>query len=525
MKLNILDCSLRDGGYYNNWNFNLSFVNKYLNLISKSNIKYIEIGFKSLIKDKKIGLTGRCDEEFLKKLNVPKNIKLGVMINSSELIGKSNDISVFFKNKNNKIKFVRLATHIGDIFKIGKAITWLKNNGYIVVVNIMQISEIRSDQIKNYCNYLEKKQVDVLYFADSLGCLKTKDIENICNILKKNWRRDLGIHAHDNLSLALKNSQTAFKNGVSWVDSTILGMGRGPGNTKTEELISTIIKNKFNVFEYKKIEKDLINLFKILKKKYLWGTNKYYEYAGKKKIHPTYIQEILGNKKNSKNEIVLMIKELTKLDVKKYNPLNMYFIDYFFKKNNLIEVIPKNILSNKKVIIIGPGQTANEKRKKIKNFISKNKLTVLYTNKVKNSMRVKNYFRIACHPLRLITDSIFHLRNRDSLILPAANIPKKILNKFKKKNKKLLNYGLKLNKKDIIKVGKTNCSLPEPLIIGYAVSFAISAGIKKIYLAGFDGFKKDDPYTDTTQNMINIFIKKLNINYITSLTKTDYKLK
>ena len=78
---------------------------------------------------------------------------------------------------------------------------------------------------------------------------------------------------------------------------------------------------------------------------------------------------------------------------------------------------------------------------------------------------------------------------------------------------------------DTIKVGKSNCSLPEPLIIGYSVCFAISAGIKKIYLAGFDGYKKDDPYTDTTQNMINIFIKKLNINYIRSLTKTDYKLK
>ncbi len=525
MKLNILDCSLRDGGYYNNWNFNISFVNKYLQLISKSNINYIEIGFKSLIKDKKIGLTGKCEDKFLEKLNVPKNVNLGVMINSSEFIGKSHDISVFFKKRNNKIKFVRLATHIGDIFKIGGAITWLKNNGYIVAVNIMQISEIRLDQIKIYCDYLKKKKVDVLYFADSLGCLKTNDIKNISKMIKKSWQGDMGIHAHDNLGLALNNSQTAFKNGVSWIDSTILGMGRGPGNTKTEDLISTILKNRFNVFEYKQLEKDLMILFRILKKKYQWGTNKYYEYAGKKKIHPTYIQEILANKKNTKNEIELMIKELTKLNVKKYNPLNMYFIGYFLKKNKFSEIIPKNILNNSKVLIIGPGQTAYEKRKKIKNLILKEKLTVLYTNKVKNFIGIKNYFRIASHPLRLITDSIFHIKNNDPLILPAANIPKKIFNKFKKKNKKLLNFGLKLNKRDIIKVGKSNCSLPEPLIIGYSLCFAISAGIKKIYLAGFDGYKKDDPYTDTTQNMINIFIKKLNINYIRSLTKTDYKLK
>ena len=63
------------------------------------------------------------------------------------------------------------------------------------------------------------------------------------------------------------------------------------------------------------------------------------------------------------------------------------------------------------------------------------------------------------------------------------------------------------------------------MIIGYSLCFAISAGVEKIYIAGFDGFKKDDPYTDTTQNMINIFKKKFKINYITSLTKTDYILK
>lgn len=525
MKLNILDCSLRDGGYYNNWNFSISFVNKYLHLLSKSNIKYIEIGFKSLINDKEIGLAGKCDDKFLVKLNVPKGVNLGVMINSSDFINKPINVSDFFKTTSDKIKFVRLATHEGDILKIGKAITWLKNNGYIVAVNIMQISEIKFNQIRVYCDYLKKLNVDILYFADSLGCLKPNDIKIISKIFKKNWHGDIGIHAHDNFGLALKNTKIAYQNGVNWVDSTILGMGRGPGNTKTESLISSISKSKFNTCKYKNIKNELIILFKILKKKYRWGTNKYYHYSGKKKIHPTYIQEILANRNNSKKEIFLMIKGLAKLNVKKYSPFNMYFIHNFLKKNNYAEAIPKKILNNEKILIVGPGKTVYDIKERIKSFIINKKLTVLYTNKVRNLFNIKNYFRIACHPLRLLTDSAFHIKSKDPLIVPVASIPKKIFNKFKKENKKLLNFGLKLNKKNIFKVGKSNCSLPEPLIIGYSLCFAISANVKKIYIAGFDGFKKDDPYNDTTQKMINIIKKKFNINYINSLTNTYYKLK
>ena len=44
-KLNILDCTLRDGGYYNNWNFKKKLIVKYLSIISKTSIKFVEIGF------------------------------------------------------------------------------------------------------------------------------------------------------------------------------------------------------------------------------------------------------------------------------------------------------------------------------------------------------------------------------------------------------------------------------------------------------------------------------------------------
>ena len=97
-KLKILDCTLRDGGYYNNWNFPLELVNSYLKSISKTNIEYVEIGFKSNAIDKNIGPTGKINDKFLKSINIPKNIKLGVMINSSEFIEPKKKIIFLLMN-------------------------------------------------------------------------------------------------------------------------------------------------------------------------------------------------------------------------------------------------------------------------------------------------------------------------------------------------------------------------------------------------------------------------------------------
>ena len=45
MELKILDCTLRDGGYYTNWNFPSNLVDKYLSVVSKLPIDEIEIGY------------------------------------------------------------------------------------------------------------------------------------------------------------------------------------------------------------------------------------------------------------------------------------------------------------------------------------------------------------------------------------------------------------------------------------------------------------------------------------------------
>ena len=147
-EFNILDCTLRDGGYYNNWNFEKELVNDYLNAINKAKIQYVELGFRTLDKKKIKGNTAYTTDAFINSLNIPKSLKIGVMVNASDFLQSNlnNEKAcklLFPETKNTKIKFVRLACHINEPFEIINAINWLKKKNFMVTINLMQISEIQ----------------------------------------------------------------------------------------------------------------------------------------------------------------------------------------------------------------------------------------------------------------------------------------------------------------------------------------------------------------------------------------------
>ena len=92
--LKILDCTLRDGGYYNNWNFSLELISEYIKAVNLSGVHCIEIGFRTLNKNISMGACAHTTDTFLNILEIPKNLKVAVMINASEF---SNHL--FFQQK------------------------------------------------------------------------------------------------------------------------------------------------------------------------------------------------------------------------------------------------------------------------------------------------------------------------------------------------------------------------------------------------------------------------------------------
>ena len=529
-EIEVLDCTLRDGGYHNNWKFNVSLINDYLNCMSLLDIKYVELGFRFLNKDKLRGETAFTSEKFIKRLSIPKNLSIGVMINAGDFFKNNLILSkicneTFPNLKKSKIKFVRIACHHQEIFKIGPIINWLKKRDVLVAVNLMQISELKNKEILSVSKFLSKKNFDILYFADSLGCLKPKNVETIKKLLGRYWKGAIGIHAHDNLNLALENTLKGKNSGIQWLDSTVSGMGRGPGNTRTEELIKHIGKNDKSKKSKIKSVKTLIKThFHSLKKKYNWGTNKYYKFAAKNKIHPTYIQEILTDKRYPKKSYSNILNNLKLTDSRKFNPFKLISPTNIYSGRAKGNWNPFSDIAGRDILIIGAGKTANSHSIKIEKFVKKNKLFVISLNTNKNIKESFINLRTACHPFRILSD-IGIYENRTKLAIPFSMLPKTITEKIKIKKKNIKDFGISVDLNKSIKIKKNYCIIPNSLAISYSFAIAIAGKAQKIYLAGFDGFNIDDTKNDETQLIFNLIKKRFKKLGLYSITPTKYNLK
>ena len=147
------------------------------------------------------------------------------MINASDLLDQTKSNFNFKElkkilplNSAKKIHFIRVDCHHDEVFKLKLFFQYLKKFKIKIFINIMQISEIKREKLIQICKFLKNKNTSVIYLADSLGALTEKKLKNILNIMSQKWRGEIGIHAHDNLRLALKNTLFAIKNNVSWID-------------------------------------------------------------------------------------------------------------------------------------------------------------------------------------------------------------------------------------------------------------------------------------------------------------------
>ncbi len=522
-KINLLDCTLRDGGYYNNWFFEKELINEYLRVMDMIKIDYVEIGFRFLDKAKIKGPCAYSEEKFLKTLKIPKNLKLGVMVNASDFTGQKNIIELakkYFKlKKDSLISLVRIACHHHEIKEVLPLVNWLKKSGYKVGVNIMQIPELTFRDIRNAVKEVKKTKTDILYFADSMGSLdgiKTKKI--ICQI-KSIWKKSTGIHTHDNMGKALENSVAAINNSVEWIDCTVTGMGRGPGNTKTELLILELNRKKENLI-------NLLNLikkyFEPLKEKYKWGSNPFYYFAGLNSIHPTFVQEMLSDVRFDPEDIYNNLDNLSTVGGRKFSKELITLGKNYYKKISKGDWDPSKTILNQNILIIGPGTSLKKYKHKIIRFIKKNKPIVFVLNAIDPIPKKYVYANIVCHPLRLLSDIDKYKKSTKYLITPFSSFSKNIKSRIN--SKKILNFGLQV-KNNKFRFEKNYVVLPNSLAITYTLGICTSGKCKKIFLAGLDGYNETSPKKFEMDDVLQNYKLEKRARKIVSLTPTNYKIR
>jgi 4-hydroxy 2-oxovalerate aldolase len=523
--MKIIDCTLRDGGYYNNWDFPDELINKYLLAMESAGIDYVELGFRFFETEGKfLGGCAYSTDDFIATLKVPDSIKLGVMLNASDLLkypgGPLKAIESKFRIASEcKVSLVRIACHIREIAEVLVASEWLKNAGYKVGINLMQIAGATNLEVIDAISIINKYPPNVLYFADSLGSLDPEATARIVKLLSSKWVGDIGIHTHDNKGFAISNTKRALDEGVSWVDCTVTGMGRGPGNAQTEYLLVELENFRKIKVDMKPLVALITKYFQPMKNKYCWGMNIYYYMCGEYGIHPMYVQEMISDPRFDENDILAVLSHLKNNEGNKYSLGSLEAARNYFIDEPKGDWSPSTLLAGKEVLIIGAGEGVKKHRQAIESYIRREKPIVIALNCNSGIDESAIDLRVACHPLRLIADAYSYSQLPQPLVTPISMLPDST--KIKLSDNVLLDYGIKVkaNKFEFL---SDYAVVPNSLAISYALSIATNGKATGIILAGFDGYSSDDPRTIEINKTLKCYFSSPGALSIKAITPSTY---
>ena len=160
--IKILDCTLRDGGYYNKWQFSEKLINDYIKKINEAKIDISEVGFRFNTKSSKLGISAYSNDNYLRQIKSNYS-KICIMVNAADLIldrkfNKAVYKKLFLKKLPDNVYMVRIACHLHELKILIPYLKVFKKKFRNIAVNLMQISEMKSKDLLSISKELEKKK-------------------------------------------------------------------------------------------------------------------------------------------------------------------------------------------------------------------------------------------------------------------------------------------------------------------------------------------------------------------------------
>lgn len=295
--IRVVDATIRDGGLCNNFRFDDKFIKDLYQANVKAGVDYMEFGYKAskeIFNEDDFGKWKFCNDSDIRKI-VGDN-KTGLKIAVMADVGRTDFQKDIIPKKDSPIDIIRIATYINTIPAAVEMIENCAKKGYETTINIMAVSKANTDDIKTALDILGQSPVNAFYIVDSYGALYPEQSRKLANLYCEyadKYGKSVGIHAHNNQQLAFANTIEAMTQGVSYLDATVDGMGRGAGNCALELLLGFLKNPKYKVAPILKIIEEHTEKLKAEGVK--WGYDIPYMLTGQLNTHPrpaiSYVKE------------------------------------------------------------------------------------------------------------------------------------------------------------------------------------------------------------------------------------------
>lgn len=486
MNVFILDCTLRDGGYINEWDFGKQCVQNTAKLLHSSNIELIELGF---LDDTNAEYTENHTvfsniESAESMINIPDNNFLLMIMHGKFRV---ENLPIYSGGKVKGIRYCFKKQFIEEALEICEKIS---QKGYDVYLQPASLTDYSDRELIELVEKANSMNIRAFYIVDTYGVMRKNEVIRFFYIIDNNLRKEIpiGFHSHNNLQLSFSNAQALIeinRNRELYIDSSVFGMGRGAGNLCTELLTQYINENIENKY-------DLIPILEIMDEYIMpiystrpWGYSAPYYIAAINNCHPNYATFLMNKQTLCIRDINTIIRSIPEENKRLYSvdlisELYKNYQQHNIDDSEMLQKV-KELCSARKVLILAPGKSLATYSDKIRQFIEDNSPVIFAINHIPKKFPYDIVFVSNLKRFKGLDDAVEKLGEH---LICTSNIS----------TEHAVNYSSYLNEEEII---SDNAGL-------MLINFLKKAAVHDLYLAGFDGFQ--------TSGEENYFDGKMNLN-------------
>ncbi len=476
-KFSILDCTLRDGGYVNNWSFGENAIKNIVKGLSESRADIIELGFLSDTEYDSERSVFSHPAQALGLLPQATECKYVMMVALGE---KEISYEKIPDQKDGPIWGIRITFHKEEIDRAFEFANDLMSKGYAVFIQPVGTTSYSEEELGRLIEKVNLLKPFAFYLVDTLGQLYMRDLLRIACFIDRKLDNEiaLGFHSHNNLQLSLSNALTLinqdFKRHLI-IDTSVYGMGRGVGNLPTELLVQYVNENFGERYDLTPLLVIAERYLKRIYAEHRWGYDLPYFLSAAEKCHPNYASFLMNKETLDIESIAELLK---KIPADKRHLFHKSVIEKLYKESQGAVVDDRvavgkldEHVSGKKVLLLAPGGSITTYKDEIKKAIEREDAIVISVNFTQDIFAEKIVF--ISNQKRL--SSIKKKLEADKIIIATSNLGDEI-----PASAYTVNYSSYLDPT----TGADNAG-------AMLIRLLKRTGASEILLAGFDGFGID----------------------------------
>lgn len=487
-KIQLLDCTLRDGGYVNDWEFGYNNLISIFERLTAANIDIIEVGFldehRPYDRNRSIMPDTASVEKIWSTVEKRPSMVVGMIdfgtcpIENLQPCSESylDGIRVIFK----KHKMHAAMEYCRQVKKLG----------YKVFSQLVSITSYNDEELLQLVELVNEVEPYAVSIVDTYGLLQPHTLLHYYDILDENVKESIqiGFHSHNNLQLAFANDIAFLTKDTKHdivIDATLFGMGKSAGNAPIElvaEYLNEHFDTQYNLHPiFEAIEESVVDFYK----KSPWGYKMFFYLSSRNRCHPNYVSYFMRKKDLSVSKLDELLNRIEPEEKKLLYDEKVaeeIFSKYILNETNDEAVIKQlqDNLANKKILVLGPGKTIHLQKEKVMDYIKVENPIIISINYIPEAFSVDYVYVTNRSRYQQMTESLKLAKNNTVKIIATSNVESR-----NEKFDYVMNREPLLEKSEVI---EDNSFL-------MLLKVLEKANVKKLVCAGLDGYStREDNY-------------------------------